>query len=103
MNRHGEWGIARTQFLDHKQLGEPTQKETGIDHRKALVPEKIPKVSAVGKALEAFGYVAIDFMIAVQKRTPQSGPYLQTPVFHLLWDFSARFGEIEKGRHAAGF
>ena len=58
------------------------------------------QVRAVGKALEAFGYVAIDFMIAVQKRTPQAGPYLQPPVFHLLWDLSARFGEIEKGHHA---
>ena|SRR5205085_12557456 len=81
----------------------PPKKETGIDHRKSFVPENIPQVSAVGKALQAFGYVAIDFMIAVQKRTPQSGPCLQTPVFHLLWDLSARFGEIEKGRHAAGF
>jgi len=57
----------------------------------------------VGKALEAFGYIAIDFVIAVPKHTPQSVPCLQIPVFHLLWDLSARFGEIEKGGHAAGF
>ena len=91
------------QFLDHQQFGDPPKKETGIDHGKSFVPENIPQMSAVGKALEAFSYVAIDFMIAVQKRAPQPGPHLQTPIFHLLWDLSARFGEIKKGRYAAGF
>ena len=67
------------------------------------MPENIPQLRAVGKALEAFCYVAVDFMIAVQNRAPQSGPCLQTPVFHLLWDFLAWLGEIEKGRHSARF
>src|SRR5579862_9386091 len=60
-------------------------------------------MSAVGKALQAFGDVAIDFMIAVQKRAPQSGPNLQSPIFHLLWNLSAWLGKIKKGRYATGF
>jgi hypothetical protein len=91
------------QFLDHQQFGDSSKKETGIKHGKSFVPEDIPQVGAVGKALQAFSYVAIDFMIAVQKRAPQAGPYLQTPIFHLLWDLSTRLGKIKKGRYAAGF
>jgi hypothetical protein len=90
-------------FLDHQQFGDPAKKETGIDDGKSFVPKNIPQVRTVGEALEAFSYVAIDFMIAVQKRAPQAGPNLQTPIFHFLWDLSARFGEIKKGRDATGF
>ena len=57
-------------FLDHQQFGDPPKKETGFDYRKSFVPENISQVRAVGKALEAFGYVAIDFMIAVQDACP---------------------------------
>ena len=57
-------------FLDHQQFGDPPKKETGFDYRKSFVPENISQVGAIGKALEALGYVAIDFMIAMKEDAP---------------------------------
>jgi hypothetical protein len=91
------------QLLDHQQFCDPAEKATEIDDRKPSLQKHTPQLLAVGKTLKAFGDVAIDFMIAVQKHTPQSCPYLQTPVFHSLRDIRPGFGEIEKGRYSARF
>src|SRR5579864_3221006 len=90
-------------FLDHQQFSDSPKKEMRLDQRKPFFTENISQVLAVGEALEAFGYVAIDFVIAVEKHAPHSCPCLQDPVFDLLWNISARFREIEKGRNAARF
>jgi hypothetical protein len=62
--------LGTRQFLDHEQFGDPSQKKTGIDHRKSLLLEHVPQVTPVGKALKALGDVAIDFMIAMKKDAP---------------------------------
>src|SRR6185295_19781776 len=84
------------QLPDDDKLGDPAEEKLGRDHGEALAPENSVQAAAVGKAPQAFGYVAVDLVVAVQQHAPETGPCLQQPVFGRLQEFPGRFREIEE-------
>ena len=73
-----------------------------MHHLKSLVSKQPSQLHPVRVALEAFGDIAVDLVIAVKGDAPESGPDFQNPVLQPLRHMRGRARKIKKGGGAAG-